>query len=51
MVRGILRMGDYPSIVNNDIVMAGEDTFLTIEGTPTQSIPLNAFKPTLPQWA
>jgi hypothetical protein len=21
MVRGILRMGDYPSIVNNDIVM------------------------------
>jgi hypothetical protein len=30
--------------------MAGEDTFLTIDGTPTQSIPLDAFKPTLPQW-
>jgi hypothetical protein len=35
--------------LNNDIVMAGKDTFLTIEGTPTQSIPLSEFKPTLPQ--
>jgi hypothetical protein len=35
--------------INNDIVMAGEDTFLTMEGTTTQSIPLSEFKPTLPQ--
>jgi hypothetical protein len=35
--------------LNNDIVMAGEDTFLTIDGTTTIAIPLNAFKPTLPQ--
>ncbi len=35
--------------LNNDIIMAGKDTFLAIEGTPNTSIPLNAFKPTLPQ--
>jgi hypothetical protein len=35
--------------LNNDIVMAGEDTFLNIDGTTTISIQLNAFKPTLPQ--
>ena len=35
--------------LNNDIVMVGEESFLTIEGTNTQSIPLSEFKPTLPQ--
>ena len=35
--------------LNNDIVMAGEDTFVTMKDTTTQSIPLSEFKPTLPQ--
>jgi hypothetical protein len=35
--------------LNNDIVIVGEESFLTIEGTNNESIPLSEFKPFLPQ--
>jgi hypothetical protein len=33
----------------NDIVVAGQDTVLIIEGTQNVAIPLSKYKPTLPQ--
>jgi hypothetical protein len=33
----------------NDIILAGQDSYLSIEGTQPQSILLTEFKPTLPQ--
>jgi hypothetical protein len=35
--------------LNNDIVLAGQDSFLSIAGIEQQSIPLTEFKPTFPQ--